>query len=290
MNENNQNTSTCQNGEGNKCGCKMCQKWGWCPAGKWHKILKIVLWVIVIAFIVSFFVGGHEGNRNDNKVVNTITVSGTGEVVVTPDIATISFGVTSENLDVAKAQNDSAVKMNNIIDLLKTKGVDKKDIKLTNYNIYPRYNYVNTIAPQGAAIQSYNVGGKQVLAAYVVSQTVEVKIRDISKAGEILSGVGEFGVTDVSGLTFTVDNDQTLKDQARDLAIQDAKAQAQVLAKGLGVKLVKITSFSESGNTPVYYAMDKAVAMSASAPSVAPQVPVGENKITSNVNITYEIR
>lgn len=278
------------NSEGN-CGCKMCQKWGWCPAGKWHTVIKIILLLIVLCFIGRMFMDGH-GWRDDNKVVNTITVSGTGEVVVVPDIATVSFGVTAESLDVAKAQTDSATKINKIIDFLKTKGVEAKDIKTTNYNIYPRYDYRNVACPlvQTTIYPSVPCGGsKQVLAAYVVSQTVEVKIRDITKAGEILSGVGEFGVTDVSGLNFTIDNDQAVKDQARDLAIKDAKAQAEVLAKGLGIRLVKITSFSENGNSPVYYGVS-AKMMDSAAPSVAPQVPVGENKITSNVSITYEIK
>ncbi len=281
-----QNTNTCQEGEGKKCDCKMCQKWGWCPGtcihGKGHKILKLILLVILLVLLGKMFFGGDENYRND-KVVNTITVSGTGEVVVKPDIATVSFGVSAENLDVAKAQTESATKMNNIIDMLKTKGVAEKDIKTTNYNIYPRYDY-------GPVTQSYPYGGKQILAAYVVSQTVEVKIRDISKSGEILSGVGEFGVTDISGLTFTVDNDQVVKDQARDLAIQDAKAQAKVLAKGLGVRLDKITAFSENGNYPVAYGGGYAGISMAKEASVAPQIPTGENKITSNVSITYEIR
>jgi len=283
--EENKNTC-CANGECkdcciNSCGCRMCQKFGWCPAGKWHKIIKIVLLVIVLVLIGKMIFGGH-GWRGDNNVVNVITVSGKGEVVVKPDLAVVSFGVSTENLDVAKAQTESTTKMNNIINLLKTKGVAEKDIKTTNYNIYPRYDYTQ-LTPYSS--------GKQTLAAYVVSQTVEVKIRDISKAGEILTGVGEFGVTDVSGLNFTIDNDQVVKDQARDLAIEDAKAQAKVLAKGLGVKLVKITSFSEGGNYPIYYGMEKSMAMGiGGGDAVSPQILTGENKITSNVSITYEIR
>ena len=273
------------NQQPNTCGCKMCQKVGWCPAsiGKGHRVIKWIILIIIVIFIGKMICGGHEGWRGSDKTVNTISFSGKGEVVVTPDIATISFGVTAENLDVSKAQTEATTKMNKIIDLLKAKGVDKKDIKLTNYSISPRYDYVQ-------ASQIYPYGGKQVLAAYVVSQTVEVKIRDISKAGEILSGVGEFGVTDVSGLTFTVDNEEVVKDQARDLAITDAKAQAKTLAKSLGVRLVKITSYSEGGNYPVYYDMNKSMALASPAGSAVPQVPMGENKITSNVTITYEIR
>jgi len=273
-NTNNQTTNTC-------CG-SMCSNWGGMKKG--HKIVKIIILIIVLVFIGKMICGGHGGFRGNDKVVNTITVTGKGEVVVKPDIATVSFGVTAENLDVAKAQTTATTKMNNIINLLKAKGVAEKDIKLTNYNIYPRYDYV-----QGQ-VYPYN-NGKQVLAAYIVSQTVEVKIRDISKAGEILSGVGEFGVTDVSGLTFTIDKEDTVKDQARDLAITDAKAQAKVLAKGLDVRLVKITSFTEGGNYPVYSVMNKSMALGmGGADAATPQVPMGENKITSNVSITYEIR
>lgn len=281
-----ENPNTCQNCEESKCDCKMCQKWGWCPGvcmkGRGHKVVGILVIIFVIIFIGQAIFGDHDGWRNNNLQKDTITVSGKGEVVVKPDIATVSFGVSAENLDVAKAQTESATKMNKIIDMLKSKGVAEKDIKTTNYNIYPRYDYVKSGADY--------YGGKQVLAAYVVSQTVEVKIRDIAKAGEILSGVGEFGVTDVSGLTFTVDNDQEVKDQAREAAITDAKNQAKVLAKSLGVRLYKITAFSESGNYPIYYGLGAKMMDSVSAPAVAPQIPVGENKITSNVSITYEIR
>jgi uncharacterized protein YggE len=252
--------------------------------GKGRKIIKIILLVIILIFIGRMIFGNHGDFRDNNKVINTITVAGKGEIVVKPDIANISFGVTAENLDVAKALTESNTKMNKIIDFLKTKGVDVKDIKTTNYSVYPRYDYLQS------QVYPYN-NGKQVLAAYVISQSVEVKIRDLSKAGEILSGVGGLGVTDVSGLTFSVDNQDIIKDQARDLAIKDAKGQAEVLAKGLGVKLVKITGFSEGGNYPIYYAMDKVAASGIGGASVpAPEILTGENKITSNVSITYEIR
>lgn len=266
-----------------ECAGKMCSGFSCCQMGKGHKIMKIVFLIIILVIAGRMFFGPHgDWKNNNNQVVNTISFNGKGEVIVKPDIANISFGVTAENLDVAKAQNESATKMNNIIDLLKKKGVEEKDIKLTNYNINPRYDYVKT------ANMVY--GGKQVLAAYVISQNIQVKIRDISKAGEILSGVGEFGVTDVSGLSFTVDNQDTLKDQARELAIKDAKAQAETLAKSLGVKLVKITSFSESNNYPMYYELGISKMAGAASSSVAPQVPVGENTISSNVSITYEIK
>ena len=114
---------------------------------------------------------------SDIPAVNTISVSGTGEVVAVPDIATFSFSVTEESLNITDSQNKSAKSINDITEYLTKNGVDKKDIKTTGYNIYPRYEYY------GAS--SYYPSGKQTLAAYVVSQSVEVKIRKIADAGKI---------------------------------------------------------------------------------------------------------
>ena len=221
-----------------KCDCKMCQKFGWCPAGKWHKVLGFIVLIAVIIFIGKVVCGGHEW-KGDSKVINTIAVSGKGEVVVKPDIATVSFTVTEENLDVGVAQDTVNKTVAKIVDYIKTQGVNEKDIKTTGYNIYPRYNYVNATA------YPYNQGTR-VLAGYDVSQSIEVKIRDLTKAGKIVSGLGEFGVKDMSGLNFSVDKQDEITKQARDLAIADARADAEKIAKGLGVRLVKITSFSES--------------------------------------------
>jgi uncharacterized protein YggE len=95
---------------------------------KVNRIFRTILWVLVIVFIISYFTDEHDSYRYNNIQKDTITVSGKGEVIVKPDIATVSFGVTAENMDVAKAQTESTTKMNSIIDLLKSKGVDIKSI------------------------------------------------------------------------------------------------------------------------------------------------------------------
>ena len=218
------------------------------------------------------------------SVTNSITVSGTGDVIATPDIATFSFTVQEEAATVAEAQKTANSKMDAILAYVKKSGIEDKDVKTSSYNIYPRYEYT------GGTMYS---SGKQVLAAYVVSQTVEVKVRKLEDAGKVLSGIGEYGATNVSGLSFGIDKQTEVDRQARDKAIADAREQAEVLARSLGVSLGRIVSFSESGSAyprPVYYAkmMDSTMGMGEAAQSVS--VPTGENKITSNVTITYEIR
>lgn len=213
-----------------------------------------------------------------------INVSGKGEIVQRPDIATFYFSVTEESLVIATAQDKAAKTINSLLDFLKKNKVEDKDIQTTGYNIYPRYEYYGT-----SSIYPYPQG-KQTLAAYVVSQSITVKVRNISDAGKLLSGLGELGVTDVSGLTFGFDKADDLRKEARREAIKDAENQAEILAKDLGVKLVRIISYSENGYGYPRYEMMSAAPLGKGGGSVAPEIPTGEQKITLQVNITYEIR
>ena len=127
------------------------------------------------------------------------------------------------------------------------------------------------------------------IIGYEVSEYISVKIRDLANVGEVLQGIGSIDISEISGPNFSVDNEDGLKAQARKLAIDDAKAKAKVLSKDLGVKLIRIVSFSENDNYPMMYSTKGAGIMDSYATS-APELPTGENKITSNVTITYEIR
>ncbi|MBI5134406.1 MAG: SIMPL domain-containing protein [Candidatus Taylorbacteria bacterium] len=244
------------------------------------------LLIILVAFVAIKIVSEVKSLSYIGKptnVPNVITVNGKGEVIATPDIATFSFTVSEESPVVSTAQAEATKKMNSILAYLQDTGVEDKDVKTVAYDIYPRYDYVGN---------TYYGGGKQVLAAYVVSQTIQVKVREMAKAGDLLTGIGEYGASNVSGLTFSVDEQDELLREARDKAITDAREQAEKLAKSLGVKLGSITSYYDNSPYqpyPMYYAKDgmgSGVAMN----QAAPQLPGGESKIISNVTITYEIK
>jgi hypothetical protein len=132
-----------------------------------------------------------------------------------------------------------------------------------------------------------------VIVGYEAYENISVKIRKVDDVGKIVQGLGTLGVTDLNGPNFAIDNEDGLKAQAQKLAIDDAKAKAKVLAGNLGVRLGKITSFNDNNlySVPMYAtnSMDKSA--SGIAPSAAPAVvPAGENLITSDVTLTYEIR
>lgn len=216
-------------------------------------------------------------------VPNTISVSGKGEIFAAPDVATFTFSVSEEAPIVKTAQDKVEEKMDAILADLKKNGVEDKDIKTIAYDIYPRYDYIRS---------SYDVSGKQVLSAYVVSQSVQIKVKKLEDAGKLLSGIGEFGATNISGLTFLVDKQDEIARNARDQAIADAREQANKLAQSLGVKIIGITSFYETSPYQPYpmYAKEMSLGMGGDGAQSAVTLPTGENKITSNVTITYEIK
>lgn len=256
------------------------------------KIQKAAFAVLVLlaAFLVAKSIGELQSYRfigSSPSQQSLITVSGKGEVVAVPDIASFSFSVEKESLLVADAQANVAKRTNDIIAFLKKNGVAEKDIKTAGYNIYPRYEYTPREG-EGAAV--YLPEGKRYLAAYVVSQSVEVKVRTLADAGKLLSGIGELGATNVSGLSFDFDKRDELVREARDKAIADARAQAAKLAKALGVRLVRIVSYNEGGGFPYYGKAEIATYGRGGDGSIVPEIPVGEDKLISQISLTYEIK
>lgn len=226
----------------------------------------------------------------NNYPSNVISVNGKGEVVAVPDTGDVSFSVVENAKNVKDAQDASAKKINAIIDALKALGIEEKDIKTVGYNSYPKYEYT-----QGVCTNYGCPGGKQILTGYEVSQTIDVKIRKTDQAGDVLTKIGDLGASNISGLNFIVDDMDKITAEARDKAIEDAKAKAQELADSLGVRLRKIVNYYDSSGGPIYYAegmggamMDKSM-MSAAPQATVPQLPTGENKVTAQVTITYEI-
>ena len=219
----------------------------------------------------------------------TISVSGTGEILARPDIGTFSFAVRANGEDAAAAQESSAEAINVILAYLDESGVAEKDIKTQNYNLNPRYRYEPVDCPEFG----FCPPGEQVIDGYEVSQWVNVKVRDLDTSGELISGVGDRGATNISGLSFTVDDTDTLQADARAAAIADAKAKAKVLADDLGVSVVRMISYWEHDGGfygPTQYGFAEDMAVMETRAAVAPELPTGESTISSRVDITFEVQ
>ncbi len=236
-------------------------------------LVGIVLIIYVIFGIVTLSKGGPE--RRADGIYRTISFSGEGKVYTKPDIALVTLSVVTESKTVADVQKKNTEKMNKVIAFLKSFGIEERDIKTTNYNLYPRYNYEYTRIPQ--------------IIGYEITQSLEVKVRDLDRVGEILEGSVNAGVNQISSLYFKVDKDEAFKLEAKALAIKDAKEKAEETAKQLGVRLGKLVGYSENSNYyppyPVYYREGAG----GGGQSAAPEIQTGENEILVNVTLTYEI-
>jgi uncharacterized protein len=225
---------------------------------------------------------------SDAWETNTISVSGEAERTMIPDVATFTLSVRAEGAEVSVVQTEVAEIHNEIVAFLKEKGVAETDIKTITYNVSPRYQY-----EQAMCTPMFCPPGKTVQDGFEVLQSLEVKVRQTEQAGELLAGVGSFGATDISGLTFTIDDKSKILAEAREAAILDAREKANVLAGALGVRLVRLVGFyEEDGGMPMaYYGMGgDAMTRSSMEMAIAPDIQLGESVVKSRVTVTYRIK
>lgn len=244
--------------------------------------------VLTILFAIQI-VSNLRGSNSDEY--NTITVTGEGDAFAVPDTAEISFSVRNDAKVLSDAQKVVSEKVAQTLALLKVQEIPEKDIKTESYTSYPKYDYETKQVSCMAIGCPTPQPSTPVIVGYEVSQMITVKIKNTEKVSAVLEGLAKIGVSDMSGPNFTVGDEDALNDEARKIAIEDAKSKAKTLAKELDVRLVEIVSFNEDGATPypMYYAK-AGMADSVESGAFAPELPKGENKITSRVTITYKIR
>ncbi|MFA5791693.1 MAG: SIMPL domain-containing protein [Candidatus Paceibacterota bacterium] len=251
----------------------------------------VLLVILCVYFGTKIFteIKGYNFIGGGATASNTISFDGKGEVSAAPDLATVNFTIRDDQKELKNAQDKVTAKEKAVLAFLEDQKIAKKDIKTENYSSYPKYDY--GIPCYGGMGMPCRQDAPKIVG-YEVSEYISVKVRDLTKVGEIIKGIGVLGISEINGPNFSIENEDQFKEQARKMAIEEAKDKAKALSRDLGVRLVRIVNFSENGNylMPMYAKglgmMDSAI--SASSPS--PELPTGENKITSNVIITYEIR
>ena len=249
---------------------------------KWVKVALIMLCIVLGVGAIW----GLKSLGNVAPAYNSITVLGEGEAIAIPDVATFSFSVSADASTVASAQDMVTKKIDAITQALKDLGIEERDIKTSDYSAYPKYVYSQVYCIQAPC------PGQTKQDGYTVSHTIGVKVRKTELSGQAVQVAGDKGASNISGVNFTVDDSEKLANEARAKAIANAKERAEVLARELKVRLVRVVSYSEgSGGNVMYMMAGKAMGMGGDAESrPAPTLPVGESKIKLSVNVTYEIR
>lgn len=226
---------------------------------------------------------------------NTISVTGKSEIYAVPDIARISVTLKSEEKTFSDTQKKITEKEKKVLDVLAVQGIDKKDIKTDYYNINPKYEWQSDKVVCTAYVCPPS-NGKNVQVGFEGTETLAIKIRKTDTVGAIIDALGKVEVSEIGQPQYTIDDEDKIKDEARNKAIVDAKVKADMLAKSLGVKIVRVVNFSEDTNPMPYmnYARTEmgtgGMAVMDKAMAPVPELPKGENKYTANVTIVYEIR
>jgi len=240
-------------------------------------VFLITLGILAIAAVAIVAVIMADKVNNQDR----FSVVGSGTVYAKADIANLQIGVrTGAKKTAAEATVDSTNKMNDIVAVIKGLGVEEKDIKTSDYNLSPVYNYTNDKG--------------QVLVGYEVTQNLTLKIRDLSKIGDVIAKTTEKGANQVGNISFTIDDEYALKNQARELAIGKAKEKAVMIAQQSGMKLGEVKSVYENSDpvvSPIMYSnakMDSAASIGGGIAS--PTIQSGQNEVKVEVTLTYEVK
>ena len=243
------------------------------------KKAKIIIPVLIIlaatAISITAVVMALKNNNQDR-----FSVVGSGTVYAKADIANIQVGLkTGTKKTAAEATTESTNKMNQITTEITKLGVEDKDIKTSNYTLSPVYNWTNAKG--------------QELVGYEVTQTLTLKIRDLSKIGDIIAKTTEQGANQVGNISFTIDDEYALKNQARELAITKAKEKATLIANQSGMKLGAVKSVVENTEpviSPIMYTNAKLELSSAADQVSTPNIQSGQNEIKVDVTLVYEVK
>jgi len=207
-----------------------------------------------------------------------ITIEATGKSYATPDVALVSLGIEAKGKTAGDAVKEGAKVMNSVSDELVKMGVEKKDIKTTSYYLNPNYNYTQA------------EGSKQ--EGYVLNQSVNVKVRNLEKVGDIIAKATGLGANTIGNLQFVVDDPEKAKDEARLDAIERVKAKAKLMSEQAGFKLGGVLSYYEYapydyGKGEVMYATADSGMGGGGIPS--PDISAGEQEIQLTISMNYRL-
>lgn len=234
--------------------------------------------VIAAAIAAAMLIGPRQGiSGAPESLPRIVTVAGTGEVKVKPDMATISTGVTTDGATAkaALARNNAA--MAAVLNALKAAGVSEDDIQTSNFSVSPMY----------APVQPGQNTSPQI-TSYQVSNQVTARVKELGKLGATLDALVQAGSNQISGISFDLNDPKATINEARKKAIADARAKAELYAEAAGASVgtvVQISEVSTQSPMPVRYRVAEVQAMDGSVPIAA-----GQNTVSTSITVTFELR
>ena len=213
----------------------------------------------------------------DDVRPRTVNVSGMGEVAAEPDLAHVALGVEARKPTLAEARTEVSATIDRVLKLTRDLGIDAKHVNATRVQVQPEYNW----NPKDR---------KRVLLGYVVRRQVQVELRDLEQLGPLLERAVDAGVNQVGDPALDSSRRKELEREAMSLAVQDARLNAEALAKAAGVRLGPVRSLNGSASGPPMPMFRAQVAMAdAAAPPPEATYQPGEMKFSASVNAEYDL-
>jgi len=235
------------------------------------------------ALLAALFLGGlslaSAASAQQASITQTIAgtrldVSATGEVTRVPDVAIISAGVVTRSTTATGALQDAADRMARVQAALTRAGIAARDIQTSNLSLNPEYRYENNQPPQ--------------LVGYTATNQLSVRFRDIRNSGKILDALVKEGANQISGPNLTIDQPDAALDEARGAAVRMGRARAELYARSLGMRVVRLVSVSEGGGN--YPPPPMPPMMMARAQSADTKIEAGEQKLSVTLAMVFELQ
>ncbi|MBP3218532.1 MAG: SIMPL domain-containing protein [Lachnospiraceae bacterium] len=212
--------------------------------------------------------------ETDTRADKLVTVAASAEVSVVPDKAEITVGVRTEQKEAKAAQDENTEIVNQVIAVLKERGVEEKSIRTSGYNLYPRYDYEHNDA----------------IIGYSVETTLTIKDQEIAEVGTVLSECVAAGATSVHNISYFCSTYSEAYEEALTMAVAKSREKAEVLAKAAGKEIRDVVSITEGyqNNSSEYSNVRMESAKTADAANVS--IMPGETGITAQVTVSYRMK
>jgi len=229
--------------------------------------------IFVSLFLIKVFDISYPLTIVTTTKTTELAVVGEGKVEVIPDTAFVDAGITVDNAPTIEEAQESINKTNNeIIQTMKNLGINKEEIKTSNYSISPNYD---------------DSGKTDRITGYNGNVTVTIKTKKMNLVSQVIEAATKAGANQVQGVRFTIDKPEDYREKAREAAIANAKEEASKVAKNLKIKLGKVVNIVESTSTPYYRSAEAGLG---GTEDTSPVIEPGSQTITSTVTLYFEKR
>jgi uncharacterized protein YggE len=203
-----------------------------------------------------------------------LDLTASGDVTRVPDLAVITAGVVTRAPTAGGAMQQAAERMQRVHAALKAAGLEDRDIQTSNISLNPDYRYEENQPPR--------------IAGYSATNQLTVRFRDIASAGKILDALVAQGANQIGGPILTIDKPESALDEARTKAVANGRARAELYARSLGLRIVRVVSVSE--NAGEYPVPPPRPMMAAAREAADTKIEAGEQKLQVNLAMTFELQ